>query len=108
MNKFIFRTVAIQTAITLLYLGICSYWFATSMDGDPIQVGLVEWIFMIAQFSLTGFFGLISIAKATDKRIAKKKVLISLLIVIVILGISLLFDGVLWHWLWSFRKDVIQ
>lgn len=108
MKKYVIRTTLIQVTITLLYLGACSYWFATSQEGNPIQIGLVEWVFMIAQFGLTGFLGLISISKATDRKIARKKVLVNLLIIIVILSVSLLFDRVLWHWLWSFRKDVIQ
>ena|ERR1700733_1298202 len=107
MNKYILKTIAIQFAITLLYIGVCSYWFVVSHKENPIQMDIVEWLFVSIQFGLTGIFALISIAKAADKRMAKKKALASLVIVIAIIGLLLLFDGMLLNWLWSFRKDGI-
>jgi len=108
MQKYIFKTIAIQLGITLIWLTIASYEFVKSDNGDPLQIGIIEWLLMIAQFVITGIVGLILIANAKDKKFARKKLLVSLLIVFLILSLSLLFDDLLWKWLWSLRKGVIQ
>jgi uncharacterized membrane protein YccC len=91
-----------------MYLVLCSYFFVMSRAGDPIQLGIIEWLCMIAQFGFTVIVGLIFMAKATDKKMAKRKFWTRLLIVFVITSISLFFDEAISNWLWSFRKDVIQ
>jgi len=108
MRKFILKSIAIQLPIAILYLGLSCYGFVVSQSGDPLQIGLIQWAFMITQFGITGIVGMILLFKSTDKKIGRQKLLIGLLIVFLIMVLYLCFSSIIWHWLWSFRKDVFQ
>jgi RsiW-degrading membrane proteinase PrsW (M82 family) len=108
MQKYIFKSIAIHLTIAILYLGLSCYGFVVSQSGDPLQIAFIQWAFMICHFGITGFVGVILMFKAEDKKLGRQKLLIGLLVVFLIIILYLCFSGIIWNWLWSFRKDVIQ
>jgi hypothetical protein len=108
MRKYVFKIVAIHLGIILIYLSFTSYEFVVSRELNPIGVGLQQWVLVILHFLITGFVGLYVISKSKDKRTAKSKLLIGLASIILIFLIYYCLSEMIWHWLWSFRKDVIQ
>jgi cation transport ATPase len=108
MRKYILKIIAIQLSIILLYLGMTSYEFVVSREINPIGVGLQQWALIILHLLITIFVGLYRIHKSKDKKISKKKLLVNLLVIVIIILIYFCFSDIIWHWLWSFRKDVIQ
>jgi uncharacterized membrane protein len=108
MQKNIIKIVVIQFLIILLYLGLTSYEFVSSRDLNPVGVGFQQWALIIIHFLVTGFIGLYMISKSKNRPTAKKKLMINLASIVVIILIYYCFSESIWHWLWSFRKDVIQ
>jgi hypothetical protein len=108
MRKYIFKSITIQLAIIIFYLGMTSYEFVVSQEINPIGVGLQQWALIILHLLITLFAGLYGISKSQDKKMAKNKLFVRMLIIILIILIYFCFSDIIWHWLWSFRKDVIQ
>lgn len=108
MRRFVIKIIVVQFSIILLYLGLTSYEFVVSHELNPIGVALQQWVLIILHFLITLFIGLYLINRSKDKRIAKNKLLISLLSIVFIIIIYFFLNDIIWHWLWSFRKDVIQ
>ena len=108
MQNYIIRIIAIQFLIILIYIGLTSLEFVVSREPNPVGTGLQTWFLIFGHLLVTIFVGLYVISTSKDKRLARNKLIVGTLSIIVIITIYLCVSGIIDHWLWTLRKDVIQ
>jgi uncharacterized membrane protein AbrB (regulator of aidB expression) len=108
MKKWILKMIICHLAVALFYLGLTDYEFVQDKYPHPIGIGIKQWLLMFSHLLITWFIGLVIRHYSRDRALATSKIRIQLFIIITIIILYAILSPFIWHWLWSFRSEVIQ
>lgn len=95
-RRYFAKAFFLQLLIVLIYLGISSYKFVVSKQPDPIEVGILQWIFVGMHILCVVIYFLV-IKK--DKQSFGSNLIAMFVIVFIFLALS----NIIWEWLWHQR-----
>jgi hypothetical protein len=103
MKAYSLKTFLLHGAIVTIYFAVTSYLFVVGKDPNPIGAGLQQWLCVFLHVTITLFVMLTLLGKATDKKLATRKVVLHTVAIILAVSLYLLFSNPIWDWLWSLR-----